>query len=227
MACVSGSTVAGLSIAAGAKILIDLTFSAPKTDTGSTPGTCVATGSLGTPRVFASSQLLSNGKVLVAGGIDTRASGQVLASAELYDPATGKFTPTGAMSTPRNAFALVALGNGGALVAGGFDQSGKALASAEVYDPTTGDWTPTAKPMSTARVRFSSVALSNGQILLAGGFSQIGAPNLTAANFGVNSVPSKSAESYDPISKAFALAGTMVLPRAGAGIARLPNGARS
>src|SRR5512142_2455609 len=47
----------------------------------------------------ASATLLPNGEVLVAGGED--ANFNLLASAELYNPATGTFTPTGSMTTAR------------------------------------------------------------------------------------------------------------------------------
>src|SRR5689334_1794516 len=53
----------------------------------------VPTGNLGTARAYHTATLLPNGKVLVAGGIDS--SFTVLRSAELYDPATGIWTATG------------------------------------------------------------------------------------------------------------------------------------
>lgn len=64
---------------------------------------------------------LRNGKVLIAGG-NGRAPNHVLrdlATAELYDPATNKFTPTGNMTTPRIDHRAVLLDNGKVLVIGG------------------------------------------------------------------------------------------------------------
>ena len=83
--------------------------------------------------------MLPNGKVLVAGGF---ASIRLLASAELYDPASGTWTATGSLATARDCHTATLLPNGKVLVAGGYDASGY-LASAELYDPATGTWTAT------------------------------------------------------------------------------------
>ena len=56
------------------------------------------TGSLATARERHTATLLPNGKVLVAGGYND--SGH-LASAELYDPASGTWTATGSLATAR------------------------------------------------------------------------------------------------------------------------------
>lgn len=67
-------------------------------------GTWTPTGPLGTARVNHTATLLSNGKVLIAGGENLRELGaDPLASAELYDPATGTWTPTGSLGTSRYA----------------------------------------------------------------------------------------------------------------------------
>jgi hypothetical protein len=67
--------------------------------------------------------------VLMAGGYN---GSNFLASAELYNPATGTFTPTGSMSTPRVFHTATLLNNGMVLMAGGNSDSGT-LASAELY----------------------------------------------------------------------------------------------
>src|SRR5689334_1285806 len=63
-------------------------------------GTFAATGWIITARTRQSATLLPNRHVLIAGGF----TGDFipLASAELYDPATGTFSPTGSMSTARD-----------------------------------------------------------------------------------------------------------------------------
>lgn len=88
------------------------------------------------------------GKVLVVGGgrVDeaTPSKHRALGSAELYDPATGTWTDTGALNTPRAAHTATQLLDGRVLVAGGWNPvDGTVDARAELYDPATGTWTYT------------------------------------------------------------------------------------
>src|SRR5438094_5551517 len=76
------------------------------------------TGSLATGRLYHTATLLPNGKVLVAGGTNSN-SGEVFASAELYDPATGVWTNTGRMVYGRYRHTATLLTNGKVLVTGG------------------------------------------------------------------------------------------------------------
>ena len=69
------------------------------------------TGPMSVGRFGHTATLLPNGKVLVAGGY--------IASAELYDPASGTWTNTGSMSTARAGHTATLLPNGKVLVAGG------------------------------------------------------------------------------------------------------------
>jgi len=105
--------------------------------------------------------VLSDGRVLIAGG-----SGD--ASADLYDPKTGTFSPTGSMSTGRDDYSAVRLSDGRVLVAGGGNGT-EPVASADLYDPKTGTFSPTGS-MTSARANYTATLLLDGRVLISGGF---------------------------------------------------------
>ena len=107
-------------------------------------GSWTPTGNLNTARYRHTATLLPNGQVLVAGGLGGVVGNSPLASAELFNPATGSWTPTGNLNTPRDRHTATLLPNGRVLVAGGSNNAGGIyLASAELFNPATGSWTPT------------------------------------------------------------------------------------
>ncbi len=118
--------------------------------------------------------MLPDGKVLIVGG---KNASSVLSSAEIYDPATGKFTLAAEMGTPRYGHTATLLPDGRVLIAGGQDST-SALSSAEIY--SQGAFAPVALPMSAARYQHTATALADGKILLAGG------ENSPLLNFDVN-----------------------------------------
>jgi len=130
-------------------------------------GQWTATGAMPGQRVNHTATLLTNGKVLVAGGVD--ASGSRLTSAVLYDPATGQWTATGAMPEPRDLHTATLLANGKVLVAGGGSHTYPySLANAVLYDPATGQWTATGV-MPDRRENHTATLLTNGKVLVTGG----------------------------------------------------------
>jgi hypothetical protein len=134
---------------------------------------------MGVDRHSATATLLRDGRVLVVGGHSGNGTG-VQASAELYDPATGRWTSTGSLRTPRRDHTATLLADGTVLVAGGFS-SGEPwyLRSAELYDPVRGRWSRVA-PMTAARERASATLLGNGRVLVAGGGNPFGTAGLSA-----------------------------------------------
>jgi hypothetical protein len=119
--------------------------------------------------------LLATSKVLLVGGVNlqplsngglTTAS---LATAELYDPATGTWSPMGSMSLPRSGHTATLLPNGRVLVAGGMDVVHPGgFASAELYDPATGTSSHT-QDIPTPWAALRATLLPNGAVLATGG----------------------------------------------------------
>ena len=151
-------------------------------------GIWTPTGSLNAPRAFYTATLLTNGTVLVAGGAvsSTNNNDPTLATAEIYDPATGVWTVTGSMGQPRESHTATRLSNGKVLVAGGTSFFGSVLpTSTELYDPATGKWSPTL-PLVSGRRDHIAALLPGGKVLVAGGFN--------------TSDTGPSTELYDPLS---------------------------
>ena len=139
------------------------------------------TGDLLEKRAWHTATLLPDGTVLVAGGWYP---GTSLASAELYDPATEKWSSTGSLQTARDIHTATLLRNGKVLVVGGHlrikGKPGSAtLASAELYDPASKTWSAT-ESMHTERSFHNATLLPDGKVLVVGGLNQRGNPVSTA-----------------------------------------------
>jgi hypothetical protein len=135
--------------------------------------------------------------VLIAGGTNdsTSTNQEIFATAEVYDPATGTFSPTaGAMTVPRHLHAAIALPGGKVLITGGRSRSGNRtgeVASAELYDPATRRFTATGS-MTEARDAHA-IAFSARGALVTGG-----------RNPGI-----ASAETYDATTGSFSATGSL------------------
>ena len=129
-------------------------------------GAWTSTGSLVTGRWNQTATTLADGRVLVAGGIDT--NNHILSSCEIYDPSTGLWSATGSLATGRFIHTATLLPSGLVLVAGGTDGNYDQLTSCEIYNPSTGKWAATGS-LKTARAQHTATLLPNGQVLAAGG----------------------------------------------------------
>ncbi len=138
-----------------------------------------ATGGLNVARFDHAAALLTNGQVLVAGGSD--AGGRALSTAELYDPATGRWSLTGAMLFPRSGLTLTVLPDGRVLAVGGYTSSlAPAQTSAELYDPSTGGWSPTGSLRAGRRYQ-AAVKVVGGGVMVMGGQGEDGGAYLRSA----------------------------------------------
>ena len=133
------------------------------------------TGSLLHPRSGHSATTMSDGRVLVAGGQGPCATlkhslsgcgSPDLRDAEIYDPATGAFTPTGGMSSIQGANEGLSQPDGRVLVLPIYtDGSGGAdgLGPVEIYDPSSGTFALAAT--TPYRVRTATL-LPDGRVFL-------------------------------------------------------------
>ena len=128
------------------------------------------TGSLATARGFHGATLLSDGRVLVTGGI-VDVSGAKTASTELYDPSTGRFSPGGDMQIARALHSAILLTDGRVLVLG--DE--RATSVTDVFEPTANRWVP-GPTLQPAWAASTATLLANGKVLVFGGEDAGGFP---------------------------------------------------
>ncbi len=169
---------------------------------------------LSSPRELFTATTLTDGRILYVGGFSTH-RGRTQRSADLYDPATQSFTPTGTLHEDRFGHDAVRLADGRVLIVGGTHwfvrRPAVKLASAEIYDPLTGQFHATHSPMNFPRDRPTATLLPNGYVLIAGGQNDAGEP--------------VQAELFDPQTETFMLLpAPMVSPRMAHTAAALPDG---
>jgi hypothetical protein len=151
---------------------------------------------------------LRDGTVLIAGGMVR--NGQILASAELYDPLTRSFRETGAMPAPRVGHTATLLGDGSVLILGGRTGARGLLADALLYSPRRGEFTAVGH-MAVPRSRHTATALADGRVLIAGGET-------------AGEVATASTELFDPATGHFSAVEPMASARAYHSAVRLPDG---
>src|SRR5262245_2202619 len=165
--------------------------------------TFLQTGPLTTARAGHSAILLNSGKVLIAGGYGSGASSYPnLAPAELFDPASGTFSPAGAyVGTGGCDFCppSVLLSDGTVLFPG--------QQPAQIYDAASNAFSPGG--MMNFELS-AAVTLLNGQVLFAGGEDCCGR--------------SAEAELYSPATHTFAATAHLTLRRVWHTLTRLPDG---
>jgi hypothetical protein len=163
------------------------------------------TGSMNAPRAHGVAIFLPRiNKVLIIGGVANGDDNQH-ASAELYDPSTGRFSQTGSMSIPRAYFNAVLLRDGSVLVMGGMSggefPNPNLEASAEIYDPAIGRFSQVGA-MNITRYKHGAALLPDGKVIIVGG--------QTGGSYGERL---SSTEIFDPAKRQFQRGPEMKLPR--------------
>lgn len=165
--------------------------------------------------------LLQDGRVLMTGDYTRTTTGNFTVPvysnlAELFDPATGTFRPTGSMVRAQGGATATRLQDGRTLIVGGigFSNNGGQPAAmkfttAELYDPATGQFSLTGS-MGVGRADQTATLLDDGEVLIAGGDDLSGAL--------------ATAELYDPKAGTFRPTGAMTTARARATATLLSDG---
>jgi hypothetical protein len=186
-------------------------------------GTWALTGNLHTNREDQTATLLNNGEVLVAGGFSVTTTGSAVTAAELYNPATGKWTPTSSMNAARAGGNATLLPNGDVLATSGFGigtENGGPFA--ELYTPATGQWSPAINGLPSlygcsgvlACFGSSATLLGDGDVLVAGG----------DAGLASNSHSSSEAVLYNPTANSWTTTGSLNVSRLFQTASLLQNG---
>ena len=155
-------------------------------------------GPMVTARSGGTAVLLRDGRVLIAGGMPrggTPGVDPALRSAELFDPDTGTFSPTGPIGTTTGGGPMVTLPDGRVFMA--------TDPTAEIYDPATGTFSA-ASAMSGGAGR--PIALADGRVVLFGSTGLYDGGSITV---------------WDPVSRTFS---TSSLPEPLTGATLLDDG---
>jgi hypothetical protein len=172
-------------------------------------GTFTRVGDMARSRYGAGAMLLSDGRVLFAGGAPDSNLAMPLRTVEIYDPVSRSFSTAGTILEDRVLAVILLLSDGRVLLAGGKEPTGPPIGSAEVFDPSTGVSAFTGS-LVTPRLRSTGNLLPDGSVLV---FS------------GEGTLASRvdSAELYSP-SGTFGIAGIVAVPRRGHRATSLSNG---
>jgi hypothetical protein len=136
----------------------------PKTSTFSASGV----GTMADIRYAPAVAALPDGRVLVAGGWDSNTTSD-LATAEVFNPSSGTFSPVGSMTIPREEAGAAILPDGRVMVIAGVSD-GDTLDTTEIFDPKTNSFTP-GPTFPYLTYGPAAAVISGGQILVAGGYN--------------------------------------------------------
>ncbi|HYL08945.1 MAG TPA: kelch repeat-containing protein [Candidatus Udaeobacter sp.] len=127
---------------------------------------------MATARAFFTATLLSDGRVLIAGGMPVIGIGRSATSAvEIFDPKTRTFVTAASMPIGRAGHTATLLQSGKVLVVGGYTEiDNDALTNVDIYDPASDTWSSGPR-LQWGRTQHAAVLLNDGRVLITGGAS--------------------------------------------------------
>ena len=182
----------------GGFLLISLPFERqrehlPGAATG-VPGAFSPAGSLSEARQYHTATLLPDGRVFIVGGYD---EDDILASAEVWNPATASFRPAGSLARARSSHTATLLLDGRVLIVGGCCDldgevgQGQGVLEAEIWDPGTASFEPAGTLGEGREELHTATLLPDGRVLIHGGLR----------SYGVS--VAETAEVWDPVTASF------------------------
>jgi hypothetical protein len=124
-------------------------------------------------RAYSTAAVLPDGKVLVAGGQSGPGNDTVFNTAELWDPATQKWTALPPMAHKRYCAAACVLHSGQVAVVGGTGTDNVPRKDGEVYDPVKREWEPLGAEMAHTHGNISTVAVAGGLLAMGANPSEL------------------------------------------------------
>lgn len=154
---------------------------------------------------------LSDGRVVVAGGVDS----VTVSTSEIFDPESNQWTELPPLNVGRESAMSVALDDGRMLVFGGENtvigaaDGGFMLRSAEIYDPNLNEW-KLVEPIAQGEMTWEGwTKLTDGRVLLVGGdFAR----------------PNRFVQMFNPAADSWRLLEELETPNGGSAVTLLPDG---
>jgi len=178
------------------------------------------------PRLGHTLTVLADGRVMAAGGSALESDGvagggqtiRTVATTEIFDPATGTWSPAAEMATPRFEHTATLLGDGRVFMVGGLGPAGEGaeqdlpLRSTEFYDPAANAFV-SSTDLSEGRANHAAALLNENAVIVSGG---------TSGESGDISVA--SAEVFDNRAATWTTVGALGTPRTGHTATALQDG---